>query len=661
MEGLKLDQFLGYKFLSNVRWAPDGKHAAFVVSAANEGENSYDACLWLYADGKVKQLTGMDHESVFYWEDEKNILFPAVRTAADKKRAEKGEIFTKYYRIAIDGGEAVPAFELPVKAGELHQIAGSLYWFTSVIDATHPDAYLDDAETRAAKVKEDKDNEDYIVLEDSPFYFNGDTFRFHRRVALFTADLTTMTVKRITEPLMSVDKAVTLGGKVYYLGDAYSDIVTDHNGLYCYDPATGATAELEASRDGSYPHDIEPYKDGLIYLHSEGKTYGSSEIPFIYFYDVNTREKTLLNENYLTLHNAANSDCRYGSGYGEKVLGDELYILATIRDHACLMLMGADGKLTAVNDAQGSVDCFDINADGELLAVCMLDGKLQELYISGENGWKQLTSFNEAILTGKYVAEYEKITVKSEGEEIDGWILKPADYDPLKKYPAILDIHGGPRTIYGEIFYHEMQYWAGHGYFVFYCNPIGSDGRGDAFSDIYGKYGEHDFANIMDFTDAVLARYPQIDPDRVGVTGGSYGGFMTNWIIGHTDRFRAAATQRSITNWTSFYGCSDIGPRFCEFQNQASILSDPALLWKQSPIAYAGNFKTPTLIIHSDQDYRCPIEQGYQLLTSLNIHHIDTRMVIFKGENHELSRGGRPKHRVRRLKEITEWMDKYCK
>lgn len=133
--------------------------------------------------------------------------------------------------------------------------------------------------------------------------------------------------------------------------------------------------------------------------------------------------------------------------------------------------------------------------------------------------------------------------------ELDGWILKPADFDEKRTYPAILDIHGGPKTAYGEVFFHEMQFWAGQGYVVFFCNPTGSDGRGDRFADLRGRYGQIDYEDLMAFTDAVLDRVPQIDTRRLGVTGGSYGGYMTNWIIGHTDRFAAAASQRSIANW----------------------------------------------------------------------------------------------------------------
>ena len=167
----------------------------------------------------------------------------------------------------------------------------------------------------------------------------------------------------------------------------------------------------------------------------------------------------------------------------------------------------------------------------------------------------------------------------------------------------------------------------------------------------------------MDFTDEVLKRYPQIDASRVCVTGGSYGGYMTNWIVGHTDRYCCAATQRSISNWVSFEGVSDIGPMFTRDQQCADIYhqTDLEKIWWHSPLKYADDVKTPTLFIHSDQDYRCPFEQGIQFFTALKTRGVETRMCVFHGENHELSRSGMPEHRIRRLNEITGWFEKHAR
>ena len=192
-------------------------------------------------------------------------------------------------------------------------------------------------------------------------------------------------------------------------------------------------------------------------------------------------------------------------------------------------------------------------------------------------------------------------------------------------------------------------------YFVIYCNPTGSDGRGRKFADIRGKYGSIDYLDIMNFVDECIRLYPQMDKNHLYETGGSYGGFMTNWIIGHTNRFKACASQRSISNWLSFYGTSDIGVLFACDQNEADLWKDTAKMWNSSPLKYAVNVKTPTLFIHSNEDYRCPMEQGMQMYTALISNKIDAKLVYFKGENHELSRSGKPSHRLKRLNEITNW------
>ena len=247
------------------------------------------------------------------------------------------------------------------------------------------------------------------------------------------------------------------------------------------------------------------------------------------------------------------------------------------------------------------------------------------------------------------------------GYELDGWILKPAYFDEKRTYPAILDIHGGPKTAYGEVFFHEMQFWAAQGYIVFFCNPTGSDGRGDQFADLRGRYGQIDYEDLMAFADAVLDRVPQIDPRRVGVTGGSYGGYMTNWIIGHTDRFAAAASQRSIANWVSMIGTDDCGFTFDTDQMDADPWKGMVKIWDQSPLQFADKVKTPTVFIHSFEDYSCPIQEGMQMYNAIVHHGVEARMCLFKGESHGLSRIGKRHHRVRRLREMTDWFNHYLK
>ncbi|NLK65829.1 MAG: S9 family peptidase [Tissierellia bacterium] len=361
-----------------------------------------------------------------------------------------------------------------------------------------------------------------------------------------------------------------------------------------------------------------------------------------------------------SLYNSVGSDCRYGAGELRRVYGNCLYFISTENKSSFIKKLSLDGSIEKLTSDNGSVDCFDISSEG-IIFIGLRDIKLQELYTLQNNIETQRTKFNEKIVETKTIVKPESFNFQNDGVTIEGFVLKPVNFDEKKCYPGILNIHGGPKTVYGEVFYHEMQYWANEGYFVFFCNPRGSDGRGDEFADIRGKYGNIDYDDLMKFTDKVLEKYPQIDCSRIGVTGGSYGGFMTNWIIGHTDRFKCAVSQRSISNWISKFGTTDIGYYFNVDQNLSSPWNNVEKMWFHSPLKYANQAVTPTLFIHAEEDYRCWLVEGLQMFTALKYHGVDARLCMFRGENHELSRSGKPRHRVRRLEEITKWFEKYLK
>lgn len=239
--------------------------------------------------------------------------------------------------------------------------------------------------------------------------------------------------------------------------------------------------------------------------------------------------------------------------------------------------------------------------------------------------------------------------------------MKPVDYDSGRRYPGIFQIHGGPKVTYGGLFNHEMQCFAAQGYFVFYTNPRGSDGRGEDFADITGRLGYDDYEDLMDFCDEVVARYPNLDEKRIGICGGSYGGFMCNWMIGHTDRFAAAASQRSISNYVSKMLCSDIGFNHNMVQMGTDMWKDFDEVWNHSPLKYAHKAVTPTLFIQSDEDYRCWMGDAVQMFNALKKNGVEGRMVLFHGENHDLSRTGKPGNRIARLREIGNWFERFLK
>ena len=663
MQELTLKDFLSYRYLSAVQYSPDGKRAAFVVSNANEETNSYEGRLWLY-DGALRQMTDLGSERGFLWQDDTHLLFPAVRSTREKKRVEAKEQFTAYYSLSVEGGEALPAFTLPFAAQKLHRLDESHYYALGGIDVRFPDYYKMSDEERAKVAQDDADNEDYEVFDESPFWSNGDGVINGQRTALFLITTEPFSVQRVTDGRFDTVTVTELGDELLYAGASYSArYPLRGTGFYAVNWKTGEKRFLSETKT-VYPSQLLTVGERVLFRGTEGLRHGINENEWIYTLDpVSGALTPFCREEYNT-YGCVGSDCRLGGGEIRHSKGGSLYHTTTRTDSAVLYRLDPDGSENAVFTKPGSIDCFAMSeAHDTALLVAQYDMKLQELYSLdlGTGALTQLTHFNDAALAKRYVAEPLPLSVESEGWTVGGYVLLPKDYDPAKSYPAVLDIHGGPKTVYGPVFYHEMQLWASMGYFVFFCNPMGSDGGGNDFADIRGHYGETDYKNLMDFTDAVLNAYPQIDRKRVCVTGGSYGGFMTNWIIGHTDRFCCAASQRSISNWLSFYGVSDIGPAFAADQCDAEPFASAEKMWAHSPMKYAMNVKTPTLFIHSDEDYRCPLAEGLQMYTSLVEHGVEARLCLFHGENHELSRSGKPKHRVRRLTEITDWFEKHAK
>ena len=665
MEALKLKDFLNYRFLSGVQYAPDGGKAAFVVSNANEEENSYERRLWLW-DGQLRQLTDLGKEGTFCWEDANHILFPADRSAKERKRREAREEFTAYYRLSMSGGEALPAFTLPFAAAGLRPLGEGVYLALGSIDARRPDYFEMTDAARAEVAREYAAEKDYEVFDEIPFWGNGEGVINKRRQALFLISLDPWEIRRVTEdPFFHVDSVEVLGDYVWFTGRRYESRMPLAADCLCrLNLRSGELVRFPLPEKCELG--LQAVGEELWAFATIAPAHGGNQNSDVYQVDRETGELTLLRREECSMYSSVGSDCRLGGGRQGEAKGDVFYHLTTREGSSHLYCIDALGQSRPVVTRDGSIDCVTVSPTEEkALMVAMYDGRLQELWQADlkTGKVKRLSHFNDAALKGKYIAPFRALSVESEGLTIGGWVLPPKDFDPQKTYPAVFDIHGGPKTVYGPVFYHEMQLWAGMGYFVFFCNPKGSDGRDNAFLDIFGHYGETDFRNLMDFTDAVLRAYSQIDPRRVCLTGGSYGGFMTNWIIGHTDRFCCAASQRSISNWLSFYGVSDIGYFFAPDQCHGDVFTPEGreALLRQSPLCYAGNVTTPTLFIHSDEDYRCPMAEGIQMYTALADRGVPTRLCLFHGENHELSRSGKPAHRVRRLQEITDWFGKYSR
>lgn len=617
MESVKIDDLLTYHFYGNLK-SKDGVKV-FVDGCADEKENTYSYVLKACIKDKIMPLTSFGKETSYLIEDESHVLF-----CGNRKNIEKS---TSLYRISLTGGEA-------------QEIARFDKEGFSVVGYLNSDILV-----LQVKEKLVEEESDYEVFDEIPFYNNGQGVTNKHRNHIYTFNLETKELKNITEDTFDVSSVKIHDGAIYVLGQNWTRKQLLTEDIYKYDGKLSPYVYA----NGASIHGFDFIEDKMVVIANTHEKYGLNENPKFFDKDMN-----LICDWQDCVGNSVGTDCAVVGGNATLAYKKALYFVSTIYDHNNLYKL-ENNKISLIFEWTGTIHSFTFDED-VLYFIGADRASMQQLYKVVDGKAIQLSNFN--TLDDTYVANPVDVEF---GQDLKGWVLLPKDYDPNKKYPAILDIHGGPKTVYGTVFYHEMQVWAGLGYFVFFCNIQGSDGRGNEFADIRGKYGTIDYEQLMLFTDTILEKYPQIDASKVGVTGGSYGGFMTNWIIGHTTRFAAAASQRSISNWISFSQTSDIGPYFTQDQQGSIYDVDPEKLWWHSPLKYAKNVKTPTLFIHSDEDYRCPESEGLQMLNALLDQNIEARMCLFHGENHDLSRTGRPQHRLRRLNEITSWMEKHLK
>jgi dipeptidyl aminopeptidase/acylaminoacyl peptidase len=307
-----------------------------------------------------------------------------------------------------------------------------------------------------------------------------------------------------------------------------------------------------------------------------------------------------------------------------------------------------------------SISGYDVRGD-TFVYVSSTHTTLRELFV----GDRQVTN-----LTGdRAYLDAERFTAASkDGTEVDAWIVRPSDFDPAKKYPTLLSVHGGPFAQYGTGFFDEFQVYATAGYVVLFSNPRGGSG----YSEEWGRairgpidgggpgWGTVDFEDVLGVVDTAVAKFDFVDADRLGIIGGSYGGFMTSWTISHDNRFKAAISERAVNHMVSAAGSSDL---FWVFHQQfGGHWFDHVETWLElSPATYARNIETPVLVLHSENDLRCNVEQGEHLFTELRLLGKDVEMLRFPAESHELTRSGSPIHRVQRFEAVLDWFDRYLK
>ncbi|MBP2019529.1 dipeptidyl aminopeptidase/acylaminoacyl peptidase [Symbiobacterium terraclitae] len=400
--------------------------------------------------------------------------------------------------------------------------------------------------------------------------------------------------------------------------------------------------------------------------------YHNATQPKIYLYPAGGGEPRILDHYDLQFFDSVGADVRPG-GNGVEVTwspdGHWIYVPVVERGACSVYAFPVSGdRPQRLVGGQREISGGTFDRQGQRLAfVAGSMFEISDLHVyevaTGEE--RRLTAVNEELFAGIEWPEVQELNFKArDGWDLHGWLMKPVGFREGQKYPLVLEIHGGPHTCFGYAFYQEMQLLAAAGYGVLFINPRGSTSYGQAFVDaVRGDYGNRDYKDLMDAVDHALT-FGWVDEKRLAVTGGSYGGFMTNWIVTQTDRFAAAITHRSISNWVSFSGTPDFGPFFNQIQHKVEDPWSPEgvqELWRISPLAYVKNVKTPICIMHSEFDYRCPIEQAEQFYMAIKFYgQAPTELVRHPRSNHDLTRQGPPALRVDRFHKMLRWFGKYC-
>ena len=636
MSKTKLKDILDYEFLSDLEISKDGSKLAYKKTIANYDDNKYDTDLWVYDINKENTYPITDNNSIstYTFDKNSNIIYKA-------KSNDKKDSFYIYDGYGI--GKKAFDFDLDVK---------NIKWLEDELYLIH----ASDKKDEKTKKKEEE-NKYFEKLDTLPFWFNGQGYLKREKSAYYFYNAADNNLEKIVDSKFPSEiYQLTLNdanNKALLIKANYDDnnVAETRENLVLFDIKTKTEKVLIENKFSFYT--AEFLADKIIFVGTDMKKGGINEDSFIYTCDFDGNYEKITNDDFdMSFGNSLGTDARFGGAKSFYKANDRLYFVVTEKETTKLYSIDINGDLKLEIDDE--VEDFAIN-NNEIYYLSMDRDTLSQLKKKDED---------KILVKNKIeskVGEIETFEFESNGDTLTGFVVLPPKFNKNKKYPTLLSIHGGPKTEFGDIFHHEHQMFASNDYIVIYTNPHGASGNGVKFSDIRGKYGDIDYKDLMTFVDEAIKNYPQIDTENLGVYGGSYGGFMTNWIIGHNDRFKAACSQRSISNWTSFYGVSDIGYYFGSDQTNSNPWDSLDKMWDQSPIKYADKATTPTLFIHSDEDYRCPLEQGLQIYTKLKLNGVDTKMYVFHGENHELSRSGKPHGRIKRLKEIKKWFDGHLK
>jgi len=653
------------RFVAGATISHDGKRVAFVVSRADSVKNAYLKNIWLAeSDGsRVEQFTRGDGDGEPAWS-------PDDRTLAFSRRSGGP---SQIYTIELGGGEARPVTHLPGGAGApMWSHDGKRIAFEgTTVDEAAP-SHVD---WRALGVRAPKKyaKTDIRMLPWPRYRLNGagNVYNMHRHI--WTVERDGSDARPVTaSPAGEKISAWSPGDdRIAFDSDALADPEGDASEMYVVSSHGGQPARARVAHYGAFAPVFTHDGKRLVYTYIDRHDDGG--YPALASADVDgSNDTSAIAPNALAFGDAIISDTKEGgAGCGVLSENDRSYVAlvsvpgATAIDSLDL----STGRRSPIVDGQGEIQDCSASRDARIIAYTAGDAThLAEVYVldRATGARRELSHLNDALEESLSLATPQAHAVTNgQGGTVSYWVLKPPGAIATKRYPVILDIHGGPATEFGDSFFHEFQTLAARGYMVVYANPRGSVGYGYDWEEaLLGNWGDAMQADEMAVMDEVVRR-TDVDPQRTFVSGGSYGGYATLWAIAHTNRFRAALAERPASNLFTEALSADFAAPLA-FQGPAATdhawgppLQNYAKLWQQSPLAHVANVHTPLMLVHSDEDSRTPIAETLQEFEALKMLGRRVELVQFPHDNHDLSRTGEPIHRVQRLHLILDWFDRF--
>lgn len=687
-----------FNWIGDPQISPDGSRVAYVRVTVNDKKDGYNTSIWTVssASGETHQLTSGPRDSSPRWSpDGKYVVF--VRVTEKDGRPDVPQLFM----LAMSGGDSFQ-FTTVTRGAAQPQWSpdGKMIAFVNTANpedlakqkeaqkeglpapapaAPQPVAspVASPAETRKA---EDKRESDVRVITRAVYRSNGPGYldaKHPQHVWLITAPQNAdekVTPRQLTSGRFAEDNVTWArdSSQIFFTSDRTDEPYYElpSTTVYSVSVSSGAPTRLTSFDMDAGGLTVSPNGKQFAFIAAIGLPVYSYRQSDLWVMDIaqNAKPRNLTQTFDYDIGSGLTGDNnapRGGSGNPPIWNPNGESITVTYAKEGKLNLgsfASANGKLSEITSGKQAVTSFRATPDGSKLVYTLstptLIGDLYLLERGGSNS-KQLTHLNDDLFGGLNLTEPEEIWYQSfDGKRIQAWVQKPPDFDATRKYPLILNIHGGPHAAYGFIFDHEFQWMAAKGYVVLYPNPRGSTSYGQDFGNIIQyNYPGDDHKDLMAGVDELIRR-GYIDEKRLGITGGSGGGVLTNWAIGHTTRFAAAVSQRDISDWSSWWYTAD----FTQFQPRwfkGAPFEDPDFR-RRSPITYVDKVTTPLMLILGETDWRTPTGAGgEQMFRALKYRKIPTVMVRFPNESHELSRSGQPWHRIERLQHIVGWFDKW--